>query len=66
MSHGETTTHSFRPVAMSSPVSVVSVLLLLSIFVGWCSCGVVFPEDVVQHYGYINVNQTYGVNLFYW
>jgi len=25
-----------------------------------------FPSDVVQHYGYIEVNATYGAYLFYW
>jgi len=24
------------------------------------------PSDVVQHFGYIQVNQTYNANLFYW
>ena len=24
------------------------------------------PQDVVQYYGYITANETYGANLFYW
>jgi len=24
------------------------------------------PKDVVQHYGYINVNSKYNANVFYW
>ncbi|KAL5484491.1 hypothetical protein EMCRGX_G021002 [Ephydatia muelleri] len=29
-------------------------------------CGYPWPDNVTQHRGYIEVNQTYGVNLFYW
>lgn len=39
-----------------------SVLLLPSVVL----CSFPWPDNVTQHKGYIEVNRTHGVNLFYW
>lgn len=40
-------------------------LFLVSIY-GSKLPGLKVPNDVVQHYGYIPVNDQYNANLFYW